>query len=251
MPRPRRFQVPSLAAATVGARIALPPDEAHHARVLRLKPGAPLELFDPQGRAWRAELAADGASAVLIKPVAGVVPAAPEVPRLILATAWPKGRRAAFLVEKCTELGVSEIAPLVCARSVVVKDAGSSGMARLRRIASEAAKQSGRTDVPQIHDPQSLDQFVRDASGNTLLVLLDPGAERLLSDVLRQECGGAGRTRPVAILVGPEGGFTVEEIARAASHGAVRAKLAANVLRVETAAIAACAICRLAALASH
>ena len=241
MPRPRRFQVDLLAAAAAGAQIPLPTDEARHARVLRLKAGAPVELFDAQGNAWRAQLAADAASAILIGPVSAA-PAEPVHRRLILATAWPKGKRAAFLVEKCTELGVGEIVPLVCARSVVVKGAGSAGVARLRRIATEAAKQSGRFDVPEIRAPQSLDDFVRGVSGRLLLVLLDPKADQSLADVLRQEGAEPEQTRLVAILVGPEGGFTDAEIACAVAHGAVRARLAENVLRVETAAMAACAV---------
>jgi 16S rRNA (uracil1498-N3)-methyltransferase len=247
MARTRRFKVDSLAGATPGARLVLPPDEARHARVLRLKHGAALELFDGSGRAWRATLGEDAASAVLVEE-AGAGPrgsgegthSEPAAGGLVLATAWPKGKRAAFLIEKCTELGVARIVPLRCARSVVVKDPESQGLVRLRRIAAEAAKQAGRSDVPEIAPERSFQEFVSEAADRGCVVLLDPGAQRRLSDVLAEASCGAGTSR--VVLVGPEGGFTAEELQHAERCGARCARLAPHILRIETAAISACAV---------
>jgi 16S rRNA (uracil1498-N3)-methyltransferase len=220
----------------------LPAQETHHACVLRLQPRAQVELFDGAGRAWRAELADDRASAVLVeesRPAAGRDARATAAgPRLVLASAWPKGKRAAFLVEKCTELGVAEIVPLVCARSVVVKSAQSAGMMRLRRIASEAAKQSGRRAVPAIGAPSDLQQFLSAVAPGCSIVLLDPRAPRTFSEWL----AGRKEVNEIAALVGPEGGFTEEEMRLAEEHGAIRVRLSQHVLRVETAAVAACAV---------
>jgi len=258
MTRIRRFKVDSLAGAAPGERLALPPDEAKHARVLRLKPGAALELFDGLGHAWRATLSRDRTGALLVEQTAAALRGSGDringvsVPagRLVVATAWPKGKRAAFLVEKCTELGVARIVPLRCARSVVLKDPEAEGVARLRRIAAEAAKQAGRSDVPEIAPERSFADFVSEAAGRSCVILLDPRAERRLSEVLAEErarwqAGAPATTSsagPCVVLVGPEGGFTTEELQHADRCGVRRARLAPHVLRVETAALSACAV---------
>ncbi|MCW8132252.1 MAG: 16S rRNA (uracil(1498)-N(3))-methyltransferase [Planctomycetota bacterium] len=245
MARARRFHVASLEAAAPGAEIPLPEDERKHARVLRLKPGADLHVFDAHGRSWRAELTDDGASARLVENLAHEAAETPRS-RVVLATAWPKGKRAAVLVEKCAELGVREIVPLRCARSVVIKDGESEGVERLRRIAAEAAKQSGRTDVPAIGGERSLPALVSDRAASDLVVLLDPRAREGLAQWLAREAddGSDGAPpRDVILLIGPEGGFSDEELALADQAGVARVRLGAHILRVETACIAACAVC--------
>lgn len=245
MARRRRFRVESLALAAPGAQVVLPPDEAKHARVLRLQAGAELELFDAEGRVWLAELAGNGGAAVLRAPVESVVSEAEAGSgvRVVLATAWPKGKRAAVLVEKCAELGVDEIIPLRCARSVVMKDNESEGVERLRRIAAEAAKQSGRNSVPAISDERGLPQLLADPPGGALCVLLDPRARTSLAQALSQLEPDAAGTRTVLLLIGPEGGFTPAELDLAGQAGVHSARLGRHVLRVETACVAACAVC--------
>jgi len=237
MPRLRRFQVESLEGVQPGATIELAPEEARHVRVLRLEAGARVELCDAAGRAFLGELDASG------RCVKALEEAAPDArasrgPRLVLATAWPKGKRAAVLVEKCAELGVHAIVPLQCERGVVKKGEDSEGLARLRRIAAEAAKQSGRRDAPEIGEARTLDAALDGAPSGTLIVLLDPRAEISFSEVLAQK----PTPSEILCLVGPEGGFTPEETRTAAARGAQRARLGPHVLRVETACIAACAV---------
>jgi 16S rRNA (uracil1498-N3)-methyltransferase len=250
MARRRRFHVESLAGASPGARVELPADEAKHARVLRLKPGAALELFDSSGCVWSASLDEDGVGAILDQPkstASGKSANRDPSPCVILATAWPKGKRAAMLVEKCAELGVTEIVPLRCARSVVVKDNESEGLERLRRIAAEAAKQSGRAEVPAISAERSLPQMMGEHAAGDLVVMLDPRALDSLADLLSREtldsASDESSGRAVVLLVGPEGGFTPEEEEIADKAGVRRARLGRHVLRVETACIAACAVC--------
>lgn len=235
MGRRRRFRVDSLEDVAASKHVALPEAERRHARVLRLRPGDEVEVFDGAQRVWLGRLDEDGRSVVLVEPE---TPARPARPRLILATAWPKGKRAAVLVEKCAELGVDEIVPLRCVRSVVVKEAGAAGLERLRRIAAEAAKQSGRADVPAITTERTIPQLLEALPDGTTPVLLDPRADASLATLLRATAPDAAR----CILVGPEGGFTADEVREAGRLGARAARLGANVLRVETAAIAACAI---------
>ena len=233
----RRFRVDSLSGLSSGDSVALPETEAAHIRVLRLKSGAALELFDNAGNSATAGLI-DGDTA----RIDALILAAPKCTgRLILATAWPKGKRAATLVEKCSELGVDEILPIRWARSVVSKDSESEGITRLRRIAAEAAKQSGRNDAPEILAEKPFDLAVRDFSGSAVCVLLDPRAERSLLEVLREHRSKVSESALV-LFVGPEGGFAPEELDSARKCGLISARLVRNILRIETAALAACAI---------
>ncbi|MCZ7649135.1 MAG: 16S rRNA (uracil(1498)-N(3))-methyltransferase [Planctomycetota bacterium] len=235
MSKPRRFKVESLASLEPGASVLLSPEESKHARVLRLEAGTVVELFDGSGLAWRARLEPNGMSAELLAPLSG---STPERAPLWLATAWPKGKRAAILIEKCAELGVARILPLRCARSVVTKDAGGEGLARLRRVAAEATKQCGRRDVPQLDDERSFGAVLAEEAPRAHAVLLDPGADRSWAEFVRERRTTA---EPFLVFVGPEGGFSNEERRVVEQAGIPRARLGEHILRVETACIAACA----------
>ena len=222
----------------VGDALPLPPDEVRHARVLRLNGGDEIELFDDAGRVAVAFLASAGELVARISAVrAAEVRGAP----LTLAVAWPKGKRAALLVEKCVELGADCIIPVRFERSVVTKDEDSDGLARLRRIAMEAAKQCGRNHLPEITVERTLAEVLNEVQGGALVFVLDPHAQKWLPEALVAEDGRIGRV-PMLFVVGPEGGFSPAE--ERSFDSLVRVRVAENVLRVETAAMAACAIAR-------
>jgi len=241
MARTRRFRVDSLTGASAGQTLALNPADAHHARVLRLKAGDSVELFDFSGGRSDGsivEITALGVTVLLERVDSKTDNTASSA--LTLAVAWPKGKRAAVLVEKCAELGVGRIIPIQYDRSVVEKDDESEGVERLRRIAIEAAKQSGRTDVPRIESARTLDAVLADRESSAA-VLLDPRADTGLGEwftALTPEKSAAG----VLLIVGPEGGFSNAEIQRVNDAGVARARMAEHILRVETAALAGCAI---------
>lgn len=235
MSRRRRFKVASLEGAVAQVHVAIPAPERRHVQVLRLQPGEELELFDGNHRAWLARLDPDLSAATLIKPL---TESSRERTRVILATAWPKGKRSAMLVEKCVELGVDQIIPLRCARSVVHKDSDGEGVERLRRIAAEAAKQCGRADVPAIGQTMPLLDVVQGLGERAVVVLLDPRAELPLAAMLSRADAG----RDWCFLIGPEGGFTATEIGQIRERGVHLARLGQTILRVETAAIAVCAL---------
>jgi 16S rRNA (uracil1498-N3)-methyltransferase len=157
-----------------------------------------------------------------------------------LAQALAKGEKLDLVVQKATELGVARIVPLAAERSVVRldDDRAERRAGRLRRIAQEAARQCGRSDVPPVDAPRTL-------SGLGALLQADPGRRGLLLDPeertmrLAQAARGASH---LLIAVGPEGGFSPAERAQAVAAGFVPVALGRLVLRTETAGIAALAI---------
>ncbi len=218
-----------------GGRARLAPEEWHYLRhVLRLPAGAPLLVFDGEGGEHEAALPAAGEELAL-GPRREIAPPAAVV---WLAFAPPRGDRADLVVEKAVELGAARLVPFEAARSVVKLDRerGAARAVRWRRIAAEAARQCGRADVPVVDEPVSL---------GAALALGPPGMRRLLF----YEGGGEPLQElldPAApahlALVGPEGGFTPEEVGAALAAGARVASLGPRILRSETAGIAAVAL---------
>ena len=232
MPRARLF-CPTLKSG----KVRLPEEEAHHAiAALRVKGDDEVELFDGQGgcavarvvRAERQRLEVE-VTAIEQRPF--------ELPcRLTLAVAMPKTHRQGYLIEKCTELGVAAIWPIVAERSVTKPSA--TARAKWARRAIEAAKQSRRVFIPGIEAPQTFDKTIArigdfDASA---LTDADDSAGPLQSFLatLEQPCS-------VLAWVGPEGGWTDAERTQAVRAGATLTRLGPTVLRTETAAVAVCA----------
>ncbi len=224
-----------------GALVELPERAAHHAlRVLRLREGDPVTLFDGRGGEWEANLAHGGAAAV------GAWRDVEREARLqvTLVQGVSAGERMDLTVQKATELGVAAIQP-VLARKSVVRIAGARASARFehwRRVATAACEQCGRNRVPELLPLLPLAEYCRAPSG-ALRLLLAPDAQTALS-----AAAGHG-TGPVTLAVGPESGFDAGEEALLARAGFVAVRLGARVLRTETAAPAALAA--LAALAGE
>ena len=217
-------------------------DEHHHlARVLRARPGDAITLFDGAGTELRArvvrvgraetELAADeAANAAVDDARVARVAGAP----LVLLTAVPRGGRMDFLVQKCSELGVARIIPVITARSVARPE--PDRRARWEKIAREAARQCGRADVPVVDPPIALaGALVAPALPARRLVLSpDPGGQSLRATLPERA--------PTAILIGPEGGLSEAEAEAARAAGFVSVSLGPLILRVETAAVVAVAL---------
>lgn len=224
-----------------GALLELPERAAHHAqRVLRLRAGDPVTLFDGRGGEWEATLARGATAAV------GAWRDIEREARLqvTLVQGASAGERMDLTVQKATELGVAVIQP-VLARKSVVRIAGARADARVehwRRVAIAACEQCGRNRIPEVLGVVSLAEYCRSPSG-TLRLLLAPDAHTPLS-------AAAGRgSGPITLAVGPESGFDAGEEALLARAGFVAVRLGARVLRTETAAPAALAA--LAALAGE
>jgi 16S rRNA (uracil1498-N3)-methyltransferase len=219
-----------LAAPPRDGRAVLDGDEARHlARVLRARAGDTVTVFAGGGVEWPARVAAIGRDEVAVEvgPPRHDPPAAG--PPLTLAVALPKGERQKWLVEKLTELGVARFVPLVTERGVA--EATPATAARLARTVIEACKQCGRNTLLEIGPPAEPTAFLQGLPPGAVAILADPLGAAL------DEAVAAGAPA-VAVLVGPEGGFTDGEIAAATAAGCRRVSLGRHVLRVETAAIA-------------
>ncbi len=218
----------------------LAPVQAHHARtVLRLGDGDEVEIFDNAGRTAAGILRFRGESDTVVQ-VQAIVPAAADCAglRWSVASAIPKGERADWMVEKLSELGAHAFIPLATARSVVLPE-GKSKRERWVRIATESAKQSRRPGVMRIDPLTPLDQAVRAvASGeSTGWCLATTEAAVPIASAARGHA-----KRPLTLFVGPEGGWTAEEMSAMTGEGLLAAKLTNTTLRVETAAVAAAAV---------
>lgn len=221
-----------------GARVVLTGEEAHHLlRVDRIRIGETVTLFDGLGGEHVARLAAaGGASAEL-----DIVEHHPEdrlpATRLVLACAMGRGRHMDALVQMTCELGVAALWPVVTRRSVV--RGGEGKIEHWRRIVVESCKQSGRNRLMEVEPPMQLPAALARASGHKFVLSTETGT-RPLPELLTEATGG--RPAEVALLVGPEGGFTEEEVSAAARSGFAPAGLTPTVLRIETAAVAASAL---------
>lgn len=229
------------------ALVRLEAEEAHHAhRVRRLATGDRLWLFNGGGLIARGRLRRITERGRVIEVLVEERLAVPPPGRRIhLACALPKGERTGTLLEMATQLGMSAFTPLVCARSVVKP--GPQAPARWRRICLEACKQSRRFYLPALREactPAELAAAEATRDGHALWIA-QPGGTPLATLV-----AAALDAAPsdITVLIGPEGGFTEEELAAVKAAGGVEMDLGEAILRIETAALAvlaAVALCRL------
>ncbi|MEZ5667806.1 MAG: 16S rRNA (uracil(1498)-N(3))-methyltransferase [Alphaproteobacteria bacterium] len=227
---PRLYVTGALAAGAV-----VETDDVHYLRtVLRLGPGAPVELFNGHDGGWRGRIAALGKKAAAIA-VENRVAAQVAVPDLALLFAPLKKARIDFLVEKATELGVGALCPVLTDHSITDR----VNVARLAEVAREAAEQSGRLCVPPVSAPVRLRDALEplEREGRRLFVADETHGGAPALDAFRAAGAGAA-----AILVGPEGGFAASELDLLRRLPIVTAiDLGPRILRAETAAIAALA----------
>jgi 16S rRNA (uracil1498-N3)-methyltransferase len=222
---------------TAGADRALDAEQAHYlTRVLRLPRGAPLVCFDGVGSAWRATLTAVSGKSATIRIEECLEQLAAPIERLHLVQGILKGAAMDQVVQKATELGATDLWLLEAARSNVA--VGAERVARKRehwqRVIESAAAQCHQLHLPRLHGPLSLAACL-DELRDVQLLLLDPGAAPL---PLEPPPGA------LAVLIGPEGGWSDPERSLAVNQGAVPCGLGRLVLRAETAPLAVLAALR-------
>jgi len=222
-------------------KVILSPAEARYlVRVLRLKQGEQITIFDNSGRECLIVLEKTSS-----RGVEGRILSEKKIDRdpskkITLLAALLKGEKFNWIVQKSTELGVSQIVPLETQYTVVHLNSARvrEKISRWQKIAQEAARQSGRTSIPEIHFPRTLLESFAVVKEVDLAIIPWESEESLyLRDLLTREC----IWEKVALFIGPEGGFTPEEIRKAREAGLIPVSLGSRILRAETAALAAMA----------
>jgi 16S rRNA (uracil1498-N3)-methyltransferase len=215
-------------------RALLSPEARHYlADVLRLAPGAEVEVFDGRGGAFDARIDA-AYEALVLGPRRDRAGAGAAIALLF---ALAKGEKTDLVVQKATELGAERILPFAAERSIVRLDAerGGDRARRWQRIAEEAARQCGRADVPEVAPPTTLAGALAVLPPGTVPLVFHPGGAPLSTISVESAAGWAA-------IVGPEGGLTDDELSACDAAGARRVSLGPRVLRAETAAIVTVAI---------
>ena len=221
----------------VGETIALPEAVAHHVRVLRLQEGAELCLFNGDGSEYIAHLASvekRSASAVLKACVARDV----ELPfEITLVQALPESSKMDWIIEKAVEMGVAAIQPLAAQRCVVrlSGERAEKRHAHWQGVIVAASEQSGRNRLARLAPVDDFHPWLGQQNMHKR-ILLTPRATQSLAEWARHQPPQA-----VAIMVGPEGGYTLQEEDAAIAQGALALTMGPRILRTETAGIAAVA----------
>jgi 16S rRNA (uracil1498-N3)-methyltransferase len=211
-------------------------DEVKHIRkVLRLKTGDEILVFDGLGKEFEGTIVEEGRSSVMVKIQDMLSPKRDSPLEVTLAQSLLKGEKMDYLIQKATELGVKEIIPFFSSRSVPLLEKSRSLKRhhRWEKIAVEAAKQCGRGVVPKIESLQTYSGMLHAASADHLRLVLWERDGIKLKDMLE----GSKERRKVFFMIGPEGGFSQDEIEIAKRAGFVAVTLGGRILRAETASL--------------
>jgi len=218
-----------------GASVACSAEQANYLRnVLRLKGGDPILVFNGRDGEWRAELAEAGKRAAVLR-VSAQVRGQEGGPDIDYLFAPLKRARLDYLVQKATEMGVARLKPVLTRRTTPER----VNMQRMRANVVEAAEQCGILRIPELHAPAKLERVVADWDLGRPLLFCDEGSE------LGDPVAALAKLRPgpLALLVGPEGGFDETERDLLLSRPFVtRLSLGPRILRADTAAVAALAL---------
>ena len=221
-----------------GDSLELPRDSAHYmTQVLRLEAGRQLRLFNGLGLEFVATLQSIDRRQATVR-VGASLPTLDESPLSIhLAQCVSKGERMDLVMQKCVELGVNRITPVLSSRSVVrmSDERWQKRWLHWQGIVVAACEQSGRSMLPHLDSPVSLDAWLAARPSSETALVLDPAQGLRMRDL-------PSDIRELQLLVGPEGGLDELEIQQASQAGMRALSLGTRILRTETAAIAACAM---------
>ncbi|OGS80152.1 MAG: 16S rRNA (uracil(1498)-N(3))-methyltransferase [Gallionellales bacterium GWA2_55_18] len=215
-------------------RFDLPPDAVHHAaRVLRLREGDRVEIFDGIGNECHGVIAEIGGKRVVVGEITASNVDRESPLRVLLAQALSSSEKMDWVIQKATELGVTEIQPLNTERSVarLSVERTAKRLEHWRQVAISACEQCGRNRLPEIHTPLDIMAWLQQmrATSDSKFILLPEGAASLHAQAKPQD--------GVVLLIGAEGGFTGAESDSALRCGFTPIRMGARVLRTETAAV--------------
>jgi 16S rRNA (uracil1498-N3)-methyltransferase len=225
-----RFYIPEVDAAS--AQFDLPEEEAAHlVRVLRLGEGDEIEVFDGRGGAWKADVVRTDKHGATVRRHAPVDSAAETRVPVSVVISVPKAGKMDDIVRDLVMIGAAAIRPVTSARSEANRAALVEGhrIARWQRIAVSSAKQCRRAVVPIVRDVVSLEQYLAEPPDDIRIICVEPSAAsdaRHLTDIPRPHAAD--------VIVGPEGGWTDDEVSAARAAGAVAMTLGSRVLRADT-----------------
>jgi len=226
-----------------GNRAFLSAEEAHHlSRVLRLAAGDEVYIFDGEGADYKCRISAVTKDRVEVDVVETLKYETESPVHITLAQALAKGEKFDLVVQKATELGVSEITPLETEHTDVrLRDERTEKKTeRWRRISLEALKQCGRSRLVRINPPVTVGELLSQIKAKACLALLfSEQGGHTIGEAIERTIGGKHDLTGVAALVGPEGGWSAEELALMIESGCVPVTLGPRILRTETAAIVA------------
>jgi 16S rRNA (uracil1498-N3)-methyltransferase len=234
---PRRF---FLSTPPADSKAVLRGNEAHHlVHVLRAEPGSIVELIDGSGRVWRGTVREIVGDSVELERIEVVVQGHSVTPQIGLIQSLCRADRLEWILQKTTELGISEIYLLEAVRSVIkIPEERIEGkMHRWQKIILAAAKQCRRNTLPVLHPPAHADTICKAVTADLKLVLSESKPDSSLKRILRESA-----LNSVVFSIGPEGGWTAQEKESFLRAGFRPASLGSNILRTETAAIVATAL---------
>jgi 16S rRNA (uracil1498-N3)-methyltransferase len=234
----RKFYVPPN--QILGDIILISGEEKHHiVNVLRLKPDEHVRIFDGQGNEYLARLKHFNSDNVVAEILEHrQIP--PPKPAVTLLQGLPKFDKFDQIVQKTTELSVSEIVPVLCQHSVprLNCDVSLKRVSRWQRIANEASKQCGRIYFPKVKEITEFKECCTELNFDISLILWEEERHLGLKSILKQNA----HAERISLFIGPEGGFSPGELDIATAAGAIPVTLGSNILRTETAAIVGVAL---------
>jgi 16S rRNA (uracil1498-N3)-methyltransferase len=211
-------------------------DEVRHIRkALRLKAGDEVVVFDGAAREYEGTIVKEGSSSVVIM-VQNVVSSKSDSPLgIALSQSLLKGEKMDYLIQKATELGVNRIIPFFSSRTIPLLEESRrlKRHDRWKRIAVEASKQCGRGVVPKIDPLQDFFEMVQTATQDSLRLILWEKEGVRLKEILK----GLKEKKKIFFVIGPEGGFTQEEVEHARKEGFIPVNLGRRILRSETSSL--------------
>jgi 16S rRNA (uracil1498-N3)-methyltransferase len=233
-----RFYAPDL--DPEHTHVTLGAEESHHlTRVMRLRAGAEVGVFDGSGGEFKARVASADRDGVRLALIGRVEPSREPRVALTLVQSVLKGEAMEDVVRDCTMVGIRCIRPVISARTTVKTTTLSKAAERWRRVALSAAKQSGRARLPEIVEPGEYGAWLRSGQDRSAFVLLEPSAAVTDMVTIRRL---VSEPTPVAatLIIGPEGGWTTDERDAALAAGCRPLSLGPLTLRADAAPFAAC-----------
>ncbi|MCC8074039.1 MAG: 16S rRNA (uracil(1498)-N(3))-methyltransferase [Clostridiales bacterium] len=218
-------------------KVVLNEEQSRHiAKSLRMRKGDMITLSNGDGNDWGCIIDEITQNNVILTVCYHQANGTEPSVKITLYQGLPKGDKMGDIIQKCTELGVSVIAPVLTNRCVSRPDAKSAEkkQKRFQKIALEAAQQSGRGIVPEITELQNIKKAVENDDSEVKILFYEGGGESLKSIVKSD-------VKSVSVYIGPEGGFEKDEVEMIKSAGGKVATLGKRILRTQTAPVAATA----------